>query len=559
MAASGSVGAVPEGFYFETKYVLLCYLGLPSRSQSRPAQGASGHAEQETSRTMDKTRRMKEIEEELKLLDEEISAAFSRTGFDRHTSPVFSPANPESSVEDSLAVVGDRVADELDAYLTAAIQTLLSGQLEYEDFKKAVQEVSLHSQGGWSKVLVPLVMLQSLQDEGRPLSSLLAVGERYLHETEADFIIQQGGWSAVFSLDDVEDPGLLIAEDSNDIYILTGEQGREHLSPPESLLISVADSSGTSSWQAESLPVSLSGHESWAQVGHMEPEDAKSVDSGEGAVSAEERSENNSSNSDIVHVEHDEAEILEEGGEAVEGGDLQESVLSMLGSESELEALRREPQLQDAPELLVSLEEPVVILEAPVLVGAVDSSVIVDLKSMACPSTDVPSSFTVIASPVPDPKPELQTTQSEPVLAPVEPQLKPITPMQGAEPKTHEPVYATSVPEILLQAEAGGAITAQESPSLPPDVETLAQEPQIVLGRDPLLSTSSSQGQETLPQEPRPVQAACDPAATSGHPEPVNESASSSSSDISTMLCGGAALAAIVALVAYGALAYRKK
>lgn len=113
----------------------------------------------------------------------------------------------------------------------------------------------------------------------------------------------------VFTLESEEEeyPGL-IAEDSNDIYILTSDNSGQ-VSPPESPTV-------TTSWQSESLPVSLSasqswhteslpvslGPESWQQVA-MDPEEVKSLDSNGGG---EERSENNSSNSDIVHVEKEE-------------------------------------------------------------------------------------------------------------------------------------------------------------------------------------------------------------------------------------------------------------
>ena len=54
-------------------------------------------------------------------------SAFSTTGFERQASLVFNPAKPESSVEDCLAAMGDRVAGELDTSLAAAIETLLPG------------------------------------------------------------------------------------------------------------------------------------------------------------------------------------------------------------------------------------------------------------------------------------------------------------------------------------------------------------------------------------------------------------------------------------------------
>lgn len=409
--------------------------------------------------------------------------------------------------------------------------------------------------------------------------------------------------SAVFRLEDVEEPGALIAEDSNDIYILSGEQGCEQLSPPESLLISVADSSGLSSWHTESLPVSLSGHESWAKVGTMEPEDAKSVDSGEGVASAEEHSENNSSNSDIVHVEREEAELLEEG-EAVEEEKLQESMLSVLGTESELEALgeelRREassPQqpVSEAPESLMSLEEQIVILEAPPILVAAVPPVYVDPKSLtsSCPTViaevpvDVepeylaPSSFTIIAdapvdvelecsvhpslpiaaSPqVLDPKPEPQSAQPEPVLAPVEPQI--LRTIQEPEAKSEpqpEAVQAAPVHEILPQAEVVQANTApaQEIPSLEPqNAQETSAPSQVSL----VLRSVAAPEQEILPQELQPVHTASTPAqeppAAPAHTQPVTEPVSS---ELPVLLYGGAALVAIAALVAYGVLAYRKK
>lgn len=45
-----------------------------------------------------------------------------------------------------------------------------------------------------SQVLVPLVLLQALQSEGQSVKTLLHLGVCFLEETEADYIIQQGGW-----------------------------------------------------------------------------------------------------------------------------------------------------------------------------------------------------------------------------------------------------------------------------------------------------------------------------------------------------------------------------
>uniref|UniRef100_A0A8D1FSN8 BCL2 like 13 n=1 Tax=Sus scrofa TaxID=9823 RepID=A0A8D1FSN8_PIG len=237
-------------FHYETKYVVLSYLGLLSQEKLQEHLSLPQGVQQDiASQPLDPEVLLKvktEIEEELKSLDKEISEAFTSTGFDRHTSPVFSPANPESSLEDCLAHLGEKASQELKVPLLGALQVLLSEQCH----------------------CLYLLFLFFSEDEECPAGT---------------------------------------AEDSNDIYILPSDSSA-HVSPPES-------PTAAASWQAESLPVSLSasqswhtesmpvslGPESWQQV-TVDPEEVKSLDSN----GAGEKSENNSSNSDIVHVEKEE-------------------------------------------------------------------------------------------------------------------------------------------------------------------------------------------------------------------------------------------------------------
>lgn len=248
-------------------------------------------------------------------------------------------------------------------------------------------------------------------------------------------------------------------------------------------------------------------------MGDVDPEDTKSLDSSDGAVLAGE--ENHSSNSDMVHLEREEAEMLEEAEkeateeergrrteeEEEDEEELQTSVLSVLGGERELVELREEEQDLQAPEteeLLVSAEEPHVEREPAEFRHVV--------PPMALP-------------PLPIVRLDPPSTTSTPVPSTTTSEVEELYSTQGLHP-----------PSIL-------APIAAEPPA--------ASLEQLKFSQIPLSDIDEHSVKES---EAAPEKLKTQPTSPKTKPLSSTE-----------LLCGGAALVAVVGVVAYGAVAYCRK
>uniref|UniRef100_A0A8C7IBC4 Bcl-2-like protein 13 n=1 Tax=Oncorhynchus kisutch TaxID=8019 RepID=A0A8C7IBC4_ONCKI len=302
-------------------------------------------------------------------------------------------------------------------------------------------------------------------------------------------MLQHGAEGATFSTQNLISPRFRLegkvpavsrGGDSGEVSSLSGEQKPDWLGPAM-LQLSQGDSGGSGPWQTES---SLA--ESWSTVGDMmDPEDTKSLDSSDGVAHlAEERSENHSSISDMVHLEREEKILAEEeeDGSLGEEEELQACVMSVIGGGGDMSEFREEEL--DTQELLPS-SEPVEVSH---------------LEPPSASSTPVPSIPTLAEL-----HSELQYSMQE--------QLHPPPVLGPGAPQPPDQSQTNSQPESLASLH-----TAQETQEIPP-----------------------------VTQEVPPEKTEAE-LATSLH-----------ATELPVLLCGGAAMVAIVGVLAYGAVAYCRK
>ncbi|XP_062415654.1 uncharacterized protein LOC134107822 [Pungitius pungitius] len=226
-------------------------------------------------------------------------------------------------------------------------------------------------------------------------------------------------------------------------------------------------------------------------MGDADPDDTKSLDSSDGAPPG--GGEGRGRNSDMVHLEREEAEMLEEAERArrteeeeeeeEDDEELRTSALSVLGGEGELVELSEEEEEEEQDRRAAGTEEP--------RAGKRSAEFMQVVPPMALP-------------PLPVVKLDPPSTTSTPVPSAEEPHAA-----RGLQP-----------PSILAQAD-------------PPPGSPQA----------PLSDAAERHSVRTPEPPPRPPKTPKTPSHLSS----------------TELLCGGAALVAVVGVVAYGAVAYCRK
>lgn len=301
--------------------------------------------------------------------------------------------------------------------------------------------------------------------------------------------------------------------------------------------LSPEETSGPSLWQTDSLA------SSWATVGTLDTEEAKSLEASEALLLAEECSENHSSISDIVHLEREEAELLEEAERQAEdvmaGGmeELQSSMMSVLGTEKELAELRVEQEAQalrgDAPELkapksmemLMSVEEPELLDEPEEVVWPL-------LSSTPPPTIPEPP----VSAPLPVP------TMSPPVL--VHPEFQPLREVPPSPARLEQEPLRKQQKESLKEEKKEESRKELPIPSdSPAPLVDKQKEPQI----EPVAPLAQEESFDISTKE----------LSVTQEPEPPVPPPSAF--ELTTLLYGSAAVVAVMGMVAYGALALSRK
>ncbi|XP_062616097.1 uncharacterized protein LOC134277805 [Saccostrea cucullata] len=151
-----------------------------------------------------------ELSEELYSLESELENVLRKQRNGEVVSPLLTPPlTPQSNAARVLARIGDEVRARYEFQLEDALHRLFIGgqqTFSYEAFRESANQIVDQNLPGWRQVVLLLVYGQSVtwravESGHRGIGNLISYTTRLLSDYAADFIINQGGWEAVMSLE----------------------------------------------------------------------------------------------------------------------------------------------------------------------------------------------------------------------------------------------------------------------------------------------------------------------------------------------------------------------
>ncbi|XP_061177691.1 uncharacterized protein LOC133186465 [Saccostrea echinata] len=151
-----------------------------------------------------------ELSEELSSLESELENVLQKQRNGEVVSPLLTPPlTPQSNAARVLARIGDEVRAKYEFQLEDALHRLFIGgqqTFSYETFRESANQIVDQNLPGWRQVVLLLVYGQSVtwravESGQRGIGNLISYTTRLLSDYAAEFIINQGGWEAVMSLE----------------------------------------------------------------------------------------------------------------------------------------------------------------------------------------------------------------------------------------------------------------------------------------------------------------------------------------------------------------------
>lgn len=112
--------------------------------------------------------------------------------------------SPESQVAAKLELISKEIVDQYPDFFKETMSMVSLQDLTYEKFASVARKVIEKHPGGWTKIALVCYFARELAlDDESPddqLENLVNLSSRFILETSADWIANQGGWVSVFNV-----------------------------------------------------------------------------------------------------------------------------------------------------------------------------------------------------------------------------------------------------------------------------------------------------------------------------------------------------------------------